>query len=221
MFEASQILTQEYVKRVLLDDIDRLAFLNLVAPYRKDRIVDFEKMKQDGIMDEYNLLAYLTTASSLKKGVLESVIAEHSHNPEKKEEADKQVEKQLSRIKKLQEKTVLGTQSGGFIDELELSESGGSHQSSIMVGDSTLDTSNQSVEEQISTYKNGIKMILLGKMGKSDEKLGEQGMTTVCSTVQERQPIIKEVIEEEVKAKAASENKNKDSNNYQKILTQE
>ncbi|MDE5587180.1 MAG: hypothetical protein K2I72_02275, partial [Bacilli bacterium] len=200
MFEASQTLTQEYAKRVLLDNIDRIAFLDLVTPYRKDNMVDFEKMKQDGIMDQYNLLAYLTTASSLKKGVLESVIAEHSHNPEKKEEADKQVEKQLNRIKKLQGKTILGTQSGGFIDELELSEGGGSHQSSIVIGDSVLDTSNQPVEKQISTYKEGLEKILLEKMGKSDSQLAEQGMTTVCSTVQERAPIIKDVIEEEVKA---------------------
>ena len=46
-------------------------------------------------------------------------------------------------------------------------------------------------------------------------------MATVCSTVQERQPIIKDVIDEEVKAKSASDDKTKTPNDYQKVLTQE
>lgn len=221
MFEASQVLTHEYVKRVLLDNIDRLAFLKLVSPYRTGQTVNFEKMKQDGVMDEYNLLAYLTTASSLKRRVLESFISEYSNDPEKKEEAQIQVTKHLDRIKKLQEKTVLGTESGGFIDELELSEDGGSHQSSIVVGDSALDTSNQSLEQQISTYKNGVKKILLEKMGKNDSQLGEQGITTICSIIQEREPIIKEVVEGATGAKSTSNTKGKEKPDYQKVLTQD
>ena len=86
MYEASEQLTKEYVTRTLLDSYDRRSFLNLIEPYRNGKSVDLERIEKDGKMESYNLLAYLTTSSTLKKTVLESLIASHTSDSSKKEE---------------------------------------------------------------------------------------------------------------------------------------
>lgn len=216
MYEATQILTKEYVQRVLMDQLDRQSFLKLVGPYRTGKMVDFDRMRQDGIIDKYNLLAYLTTASSLKRTVLESFISRHGKGNLENEASKEQYEKQLKRIKGLQEKTILGTRCGGFIDELEIAEDGGSHHSSMLIGDTVLDMSDKTLENQISTYQVGIESTLLGKLEKEGTLLQTRGLATVCTAVQEKIPIITEVIEQEVKQK----NSKKSTVDYQKILTQ-
>lgn len=205
MYDASEQLTKEYVTRVLLDSFDRRSFLNLVDPYRNGKSVDLERIEQDGKMEQYNLLAYLTTSSTLKKTVLESLIASHSDNSSKKEELNQQTKKLIERLNKLSQKTVLGTSVGGFVDELQMNVEGGSHQSAMVVNGTVLDTSNQRVEQQITTYKNGVERILLDQMGKGDDTLKEQGLKTICSVLEKREPIIVETIEQEVKAKLTPE----------------
>jgi len=203
MYEASQQLTTEYVKRVLLDSYDRRTFLNLVEPYRNGKSVDLERIEQDGMMESYNLLAYLTTSSTLKKTALESFIASHSSDTSKSEELNQQFTKLVERLKKLQQKTILGTGIGGFVDELQLNAIDGTHQSAMVVSDTVLDTSNQTIESQIATYQNGIETLLLDQMGKGDDTLKEQGLKTICTVLQQREPTIVETVEQEVKAKEA------------------
>jgi len=203
MYEAHQQLTTEYVKRVLLDSYDRRSFLNLVEPYRNGKSVDLARIEQDGKMDSYNLLAYLTTSSTLKKTVLEAFIASHSSNPSRKEELDQQYGKLVERLKKLQQKTVLGTEIGGFVDELQLNGEGGGHQSAMVVNDTVLDTSNRTIEDQVAVYQNGVEKILLDQMGKGDDTLKQQGLMTICNVLQDREPVIVETVEQEVKASIA------------------
>ena len=199
MYEASEQLTKEYVTRTLLDSYDRRSFLNLIEPYRNGKLVDLERIEKDGKMESYNLLAYLTTSSTLKKTVLESLIASHTSDSSKKEELNQQTGKLVDRLNKLSQKTVLGTGIGGFIDELQTNVEGGTHKSAMVVNDTVLDTSNQSVEQQIATYKNGVERILLDQMGKGDDTLKQEGLKTICSVLQEREPIIVETVEQEVK----------------------
>lgn len=200
MYEASQQLTREFVIRALLDSYDRRSFLALVEPYRDGKSVDLARLEQDGLMESYNLLAYLTTSSTLKKTVLESLIANYSDDSSKKESLNQQSAKLVERLKKLQQKTVLGTEIGGFVDELQMNGEGGGHQSAMVVNDTVLDTSNKTVEEQIAIYQNGIEKILMDQMGKGDETLKRQGLKTICTILQEREPIIVETVEQEVKA---------------------
>lgn len=200
MYEASQQLTREFVVRTLLDSYDRRSFLALVEPYRDGKSVDLVRLAQDGLMESYNLLAYLTTSSTLKKTVLESLIANYSDDSSKKESLNQQSTKLVERLKKLQQKTVLGTEIGGFVDELQMNGEGGGHQSAMVVNDTVLDTSNKTVEEQIAIYQNGIEKILMDQMGKGDETLKRQGLKTICTILQEREPIIVETVEQEVKA---------------------
>lgn len=200
MYEASQQLTREFVVRTLLDSYDRRSFLALVEPYRDGKSVDLVRLAQDGLMESYNLLAYLTTSSTLKKTVLESLIANYSDDSSKKELLNQQSTKLVERLKKLQQKTVLGTEIGGFVDELQMNGEGGGHQSAMVVNDTVLDTSNKTVEEQIAIYQNGIEKILMDQMGKGDETLKRQGLKTICTILQEREPIIVETVEQEVKA---------------------
>lgn len=200
MYEASQQLTREFVTRVLLDSLDRRNFLELVEPYRNGKSVDLARLEQDGMMESYNLLAYLTTSSTLKKTVLESLIANHSDDSSKKEVLNQQSAKLVERLKKLQQKTILGTEIGGFVDELQMNGEGGGHQSAMVVNDTVLDTSNKTVEEQIAIYQNGMEKALMDQMGKGDETLKEQGMKTICTILQAREPIIVETVEQEVKA---------------------
>lgn len=200
MYEASQQLTREFVVRTLLDSYDRRSFLALVEPYRDGKSVDLVRLEQDGLMESYNLLAYLTTSSTLKKTVLESLIANYSDDSSKKELLNQQSTKLVERLKKLQQKTVLGTEIGGFVDELQMNGEGGGHQSAMVVNDTVLDTSNKTVEEQIAIYQNGIEKILMDQMGKGDETLKRQGLKTICTILQEREPIIVETVEQEVKA---------------------
>jgi len=157
MQEAKEILTREYIKRVLMDMIDRQAFLNLVAPYRVGTAVNFEQMKEAGVVDTYNLFAYLTTASSLKKTVLESMIADYSSDSSKKEELKSKQEKQQKRLEKLQEKIGFTPQNGGLIDELE--EANGL--SNIMIGEEAINTTNKTLEEQITIYQEQLKNPIL------------------------------------------------------------
>ena len=199
MYEASEQLTKEYVTRTLLDSYDRRSFLNLIEPYRNGKSVDLERIEKDGKMESYNLLAYLTTSSTLKKTVLESLIASHTSDSSKKEELNQQTGKLVDRLNKLSQKTVLGTGIGGFIDELQTNVEGGTHKSAMVVNDTVLDTSNQSVEQQIATYKNGVERILLDQMGKGDDTLKQEGLKTICSVLQEREPIIVETVAQEVK----------------------
>ena len=201
MYEANQQLTNEYVKRTILDSYDRRTFLNLVEPYRNGTTVDLDRIEQDGKMELYNLLAYLTTSSTLKKTVLEFFIASHSSDPSKKEELNQQQKKLVERLKKLGQKTVLGTEIGGFVDELQMNGEGGGHQSAMVVNDIVLDTSNKTTEEQIIIYQNGIEQALLDQMGKGDDTLKEQGLMTVCNVLQRREPVIVETVEQEVKTK--------------------
>ncbi len=200
MYEASQQLTREFVIRTLLDSYDRRSFLALVEPYRDGKSVDLVRLEQDGLMESYNLLAYLTTSSTLKKTVLESLIANYSDDSSKKESLNQQSAKLVERLKKLQQKTILGTEIGGFVDELQMNGEGGGHQSAMVVNDTVLDTSNKTVEEQIAIYQNGIEKILMDQMGKGDETLKRQGLKTICTILQEREPIIVETVEQEVKA---------------------
>ena len=204
MYEASQQLTREYVSRVLLDSYDRRSFLNLVEPYRDGKSVDLERIEQDGKMESYNLLAYLTTSSTLKKTVLESLIASHSNDSSKREELTQQQKKLVERLKKLQQKTVLGTEIGGFVDELQMNGEVGGHQSAMIVNDAVLDTSNKTIEEQIAIYQNGIEKSLMDQMGKGDDGLKEQGLRTICTVLQEREPLIVETVEQEVKSKTVA-----------------
>lgn len=200
MYEASQQLTREFVIRALLDSYDRRSFLALVEPYRDGKSVDLARLEQDGLMESYNLLAYLTTSSTLKKTVLESLIANYSDDSSKKELLNQQSTKLVERLKKLQQKTVLGTEIGGFVDELQMNGEGGGHQSAMVVNDTVLDTSNKTVEEQIAIYQNGVEKVLMDQMGKGDETLKRQGLKTICTILQEREPIIVETVEQEVKA---------------------
>ena len=146
MYEASEQLTKEYVTRTLLDSYDRRSFLNLIEPYRNGKSVDLERIEKDGKMESYNLLAYLTTSSTLKKTVLESLIASHTSDSSKKEELNQQTGKLVDRLNKLSQKTVLGTGIGGFIDELQTNVEGGTHKRVMVVNDTVLDKSNKSVE---------------------------------------------------------------------------
>lgn len=200
MYEASQQLTREFVIRALLDSYDRRSFLALVEPYRDGKSVDLARLEQDGLMESYNLLAYLTTSSTLKKTVLESLIANYSDDSSKKESLNQQSAKLVERLKKLQQKTILGTEIGGFVDELQMNGEGGGHQSAMVVNDTVLDTSNKTVEEQIAIYQNGVEKVLMDQMGKGDETLKRQGLKTICTILQEREPIIVETVEQEVKA---------------------
>lgn len=200
MYEASQQLTREFVIRALLDSYDRRSFLALVEPYRGGKSVDLARLEQDGLMESYNLLAYLTTSSTLKKTVLESLIANYSDDSSKKESLNQQSAKLVERLKKLQQKTILGTEIGGFVDELQMNGEGGGHQSAMVVNDTVLDTSNKTVEEQIAIYQNGVEKVLMDQMGKGDETLKRQGLKTICTILQEREPIIVETVEQEVKA---------------------
>lgn len=200
MYEASQQLTREFVVRTLLDSYDRRSFLALVEPYRDGKSVDLVRLAQDGLMESYNLLAYLTTSSTLKKTVLESLIANYSDDSSKKELLNQQSTKLVERLKKLQQKTILGTEIGGFVDELQMNGEGGGHQSAMVVNDTVLDTSNKTVEEQIAIYQNGVEKVLMDQMGKGDETLKRQGLKTICTILQEREPIIVETVEQEVKA---------------------
>ncbi len=213
MQEAKEILTREYIKRVLMDMIDRQAFLNLVAPYRVGTAVNFEQMKEAGVVDTYNLFAYLTTASSLKKTVLESMIADYSSDSSKKEELKSKQEKQQKRLEKLQEKIGFTPQNGGLIDELE--EANGL--SNIMIGEEAINTTNKTLEEQITIYQEQLKNILQDKMREENPEINPQNIITVCREVEKLQSVITEFIEQETKSKTVSQS----STNYQKTLTQD
>lgn len=213
MFEASQMLTKEYVKRACLEDIDRKNFLNFVKPYRKGNAVDFEQIKQDGKLDQYNLLAYLTISSSLGKQLIGNFIKEQSGNIDQEERV--KIQKQIERLKGLQVKTIVGTNSGGFIDELVTETGGGQQKSSIQVGNIDIDTTGKSTEEQVELFLNGLQEMLVNEMKKETPMVTGQQIATVCMTVGSKEKAIQEVVHEE--AKANTEQKNA---NYQKTLSQ-
>ena len=211
MYGASQLLTKEYVKRMCLESIDRENFLKFIKPYRNGNMVDFERIKQNGELDQYNLLAYLTICSSLGKKLVENFIKEQSGNISQEERT--KIQKQVERLKGLQTKTVIGQNNGGFIDELVVEVGEGQQRSSIQVGDTNIDTSGKSTEEQVGLFLNGLQNMLVNEIKKETPMVTGQQIATVCIAVGEKERAMQEELKEESKV-----NTGQQTVSYQKTI---
>ncbi len=214
MSQTSQILEGEYAKRIWLDNLDRREFLDFVNPYRTEAKIDFAAMEQSGKMPEYNLLAYQTTASHLTRLVLEDFISNNvsgevsgGHNTSVDWEA------QITKLKNLQEKAGLDTQSGGLLDEMEpLKEGENIQKCRLTIGTKEIDVTGKSVEEEIGMYKKEIENILLESLGKESSA---NLLKEVCSDISKNQKAIIELVEQEFQ----NQRKSQASANYQKVLS--
>lgn len=213
MSQTSQILEGEYAKRIWLDNLDRREFLDFVNPYRTESKIDFAAMEQSGKMPEYHLLAYQTTASHLTRLVLEDFIHDNtSEEVSGGHSASVDWEAQITKLKNLQEKAGLDTQSGGLLDEMEPLKEGESIQKCrLVVGTKDIDVTGKTVEEEIGIYKKGIEEVLLDSIQKENSS---SQLSEICTNMSKNQKAIIGLIEQEFQVKRTTK-----TSSYQKILS--
>ena len=86
-----------------------------------------------------------------------------------------------------------------------------------MIGEEAINTTNKTLEEQITIYQEQLINILQDKMREENPEINPQNIITVCREVEKLQSVITEFIEQETQSKTVSQS----STNYQKTLTQD
>lgn len=211
--QASKLLEGEYAKRIWLDKIDKENFANFTEPYRENGVVNMAKIEQNNEMDAYNLLLYLEVSSSLKKEVLEAFISKRGKG-QYSESLDRA--SQMKQLKELEGKTELRGISGGFVDEVDISEAGGS--SHLIIFDESLDTTGKTVEEQMSMYEKELERVMEESIQKENGSLdSNEFLSSICKKIEmakgEISSIINQALEESKKEKEST-------SKYQKILAE-
>lgn len=215
MQEALNVLSKEYSKRVWLQKLDKDVLDDFLKNYRDGETVNIDRLRQDGQLDEYNLQIWISASSDLKLAVFENYVNSHRKGQENVENLD--IKAKMNKLGVLQEKVFPNRKEGGFVDEVEPDAGDGREQrSSVNVGDSEIETTGKTLEEQIALYQGELEKTLYATLNPERK---EEELAQVCEIfASKRKKVIDETVTEELQKAIENTKKN---GGMQKILTQQ